>query len=100
MTMREKIARAIARVHHLDGDIDSLAKRWCPHGITHATTPVWQDYLAEADAALAAIQEPTKAMEDAAQFRPLKQEYEGGPPRRSLYHEVWVAMAQAAQRDN
>lgn len=90
MTMREQIARAIAKVHYDDDEIDRPALRWSPQGMTRATTPVWQDYLAEADAALAAMLGPTLAMIDAGN------EY---VDRGYVSTDVLVAMIEAAQQE-
>lgn len=98
MTMREQIARAIAKVHYDDDEIDRPALRWSPQGMTRATTPVWQDYLAEADAALAALAQPTKAMEDAAQSRPLRWTQDDCPVR-SIYYDIWTTMVAAIQQE-
>lgn len=77
MNMREKMARAIHALDHQD------------------STPAWDDledwdrahYLAQADAALDALMEPTEPMFCAAQ----------GWPDAVMITDVWQAMLRAAK---
>lgn len=68
MTMREKMAKAICRSHFpmiSDDAMSGRAARWIEGRMVEIDSAVWEDYLPDADAALAAMEEPTEAMVDA-----------------------------------
>lgn len=54
----KRVARAIARVQLNGGDPDQPAVRWNGTEVEEQEFPVWRDFVDEATAAIAALQEP------------------------------------------
>jgi hypothetical protein len=101
MTMRERIARAIGAAHLCcePNKMEMPALRWDPSlgAMTLSGGLAWADYLPDADAVLAAMEEPTEAM-IAAGFSVSR--HKDADIGSAVVADIWRAMVRAAKEEH